>query len=103
MKQYYLLGIFILLILGFIFSLAAPSAVISYVIIFLCGFMAGRLLYERKNRLQFPYYLMVIGFLAGYLIGGYYYNKKVILTLFVIAIIISYYLHDKGIIHDIKF
>lgn len=94
---------FVLLIIGFILSLAAPSAVLSYIMIFLCGMMAGRLLYERKDKIQFPYYLMIIGFLLGYLIGAHYGNKRVILTLFILGTILSYYLHTIGMIRDIRY
>ena len=94
---------FVLLVIGFMLSLLAPSAFLSYIIIFIFGGMAGRVIYGRKGKLHFPFYLIIIGFLIGYIIGAYYGNKIVILTLFVVGGIISYYLHDKGIIHDIEF
>jgi len=94
---------FVLLIIGFLFSLAAPSAVLSYIIIFAAGMMAGRLIYERKQKLQFPYYLIIIGFLIGYLIGARYGNWQVIMVLFVLGSLTSYYMHDKGIIRDIRY
>ncbi|MBS3098386.1 hypothetical protein J4209_06350 [Candidatus Woesearchaeota archaeon] len=94
---------FILLIVGFLISLAAPSAVISYIVIFVAGMMAGRLIYEKKKKFQFPYYLIVVGFFIGFLIGARYGNKKVILTLFVLGTLISYFVHEKGIVKDIRF
>jgi len=94
---------FILLVIGFFLSLLAPSAVVSYLMIFALGMMAGRLIYERKHKLQFPYYLIIVGLLIGYLLGAYYGNKKIILTLFVLGMMISYTLHNRGIIHDLRF
>ena len=94
---------FVLLIIGFLFSLAAPSAVLSYITIFAAGMMAGRLIYERKQKLQFPYYLIIIGFLIGYLIGARYGNWQVIIVLFVLGSLLSYYMHDKGIIRDVRY
>ncbi len=94
---------FILLIIGFLFSLLTPSAVLSYALIFCGGMMGGRLLYERKNKLQFPYYLWIIGFLIGYLLGAYYGNRNVMIILFVIGILLSYSLHDSGIIRDVRY
>ena len=94
---------FVLLVIGFITALFAPSAVVSYTVIFVSGMIGGRLIYERKEKLKFPYYLIVIGFLVGYAIGAYYGNKSVIITLFVLGNIVSYYLYDKGIVHDIRF
>ena len=52
-----------LLIIGFIFSLFAPSAILSYLIIFVIGMMAGRWVYFRKKSMVFPYVLVIIGFL----------------------------------------
>ena len=92
-----------ILVIGFLLSLAAPSAVLSYLMIFACGMMSGRLFYERKNKLIFPYFLIVVGFIIGYIIGAYYGNKMVILTLYIIGSYFSYFLHDKGIIHDIRY
>ncbi len=94
---------FVLLIIGFLFSLGAPSAFLSYIIIFAAGMMAGRLFYERKNKMIFPYFLMVLGFLIGYLIGTRYGNWLVISVLFIIGTIISYQLHEKNIIKDIRY
>lgn len=94
---------FVLLVIGFIFSVFAPSAFLSYIMIFACGGMAGRLMYERKKKLQFPYYLIIVGFLIGYIIGAYYGNKIIILALFVLGGVLSYYLHDKGIIRDVRY
>ena len=64
--------------------------------IFIAGLMAGRLFYARKKMHKFTHYLIVIGFLLGYLIGSYSYSKKAIITIFLVASILSYYLHNKG-------
>ena len=94
---------FILLVIGFLFSLLTPSAVLSYALIFTAGMMGGRLIYERKDKLQFPYYLMIAGFLIGYLLGAFYGNRNVMILLFVIGGFLSYYLHDSGVIRDVRF
>ena len=38
-----------LVVFGVLVALSAPSAIISYIVIFLSGIFAGRLIYERKN------------------------------------------------------
>src|SRR3989338_9337248 len=93
---------FVLMIIGFIISIWASSfsAVISYVVVFLSGMIGGRLLYDRKGKLTFPYYLILIGFLIGYLIGTYYGSRKVVVILFVLGILFSYNLYNKGYIKD---
>ena len=93
---------FILLVIGFLFSLAAPSAILSYIIIFLAGMMGGRFIYQRKKDGPFPYVLILVGFLIGYLIGSRYGDWIVTFFLFILGIALSYYLHDKGLIKDIK-
>ena len=73
-KSWAELFFFAVMIMGFIVSLWATSfsAVISYIVIFLSGMIGGKLLYERRKKLTFPYYIIIIGFLIGYVIGTYY-------------------------------
>ncbi|MBU0629134.1 MAG: hypothetical protein KKC75_08155 [Nanoarchaeota archaeon] len=92
---------FILLVIGFLFSLAAPSAALSYAIIFVAGMAGGRLIYSRRKDMIFPYILILVGFLIGYLIGSRYGNWQVTLVLFILGNLLSYYLHERGIIRDI--
>ena len=96
---------FVIMVIGFAVSIWASSysAVISYIVVFLSGMIGGRLLYERKNRLTFPYIVIVIGFIIGYLLGSYYGSKKVIVILFGLGILFSYYLRKKGYIRDVFF
>ena len=87
---------FVLLIIGFIFSLAAPSAVLSYIIIFAVGLIGGRLIYLVKGDMAFPYLFVLVGFLIGYLVGSRYGSWLVTGILFVLGSILSYYLHEEG-------
>ena len=93
----------VLMILGIVIALASPSAVISYVIIFLVGMAAGRLIYIRKHNIQLPYFLIIAGFVVGYLIGAYYGSRRLIIILFIIGAILSYMLYDKKILRDVRF
>ena len=78
---------FVLMVLGLIVGIWASSfsAVISYIVVFLSGMIGGRLLYDRRKKLTFPYYLIIIGFLIGYVIGTYYGSRKVVIILFVLG------------------
>jgi hypothetical protein len=93
------------MIIGLIVALWATSfsAVISYIVVFLSGMIGGRLLYERKKKLTFPYYIILAGFLIGYVIGTYYGSRKVVIILFVLGILFSYHLYNKGYVRDIIF
>ena len=96
---------FVLMVTGFIFALWATSfsAVISYIVVFLSGMIGGRLLYERKKKLSFPYYMIVIGFLIGYAMGTYYGSRKVVIILFILGVLFSYHLCNKGYIRDLLY
>ncbi len=96
---------FVLMIVGLIVALWATtfSAVISYIVVFLSGMIGGRLLYERKHKLAAPYYIILAGFLIGYVVGTYYGSRKVVIILFVLGVLFSYHLHNKGFIRDIPF
>ena len=94
---------FLLMTVGVVIALTAPSAIMSYIIILISGLFAGRLLYERKNKIQFPYLIIIVGFLIGYLIGSYYGSRRVVIILFLIGAITSYKLYDKKILKDIRF
>ncbi|MBU90435.1 hypothetical protein CMO94_02735 [Candidatus Woesearchaeota archaeon] len=96
---------FVLMVLGLLVSLWATSfsAVISYIVVFLSGMIGGRLLYERKKQLTIPYYIILTGFLIGYVIGTYYGSRKVVIILFILGILLSYHLHNKGYIRDVPY
>ena len=102
-KNWFELFFLALVVVGIFIALSAPSAVISYIIIFLSGIFAGRLIYERKNKMQFPYFMIIAGFVIGYLIGIYYGSRRVAIALFVIGAILSYKLFDKKILKDTKY
>ena len=94
---------FLIVIIGVLIALSSPSAVISYIIIFLSGMFAGRLIYERKDKIQFPYFMIIAGFVIGYLVGVYYGNRRIAIALFVLGAVLSYNLYNKKILRDVRF
>jgi len=92
------IGIF-LLVIGVIVALSIQSAWINYVVICLGGLIFGRVIFTKKGKQPlFPFFLIVIAFLIGYLIGSIMFNKVYITALFIITTIISYQFHKKGYI-----
>lgn len=85
-----------LLIVGLVVSLLVDSALVSYIVILLSGLGVGRLYDARRHRLGFCFWLIVAGYLAGYIIGNIF-NRRghwlVILILFYIGIKLGEYLH----------
>ena len=89
---------FILLIIGFIMASTSGSAFLTYVTIFFCGMIIGRFWFQRKKDIKIPYFIVIVGFLLGYIIGTYYGNKWITILLFFVGSLISYYIHEKGFI-----
>jgi len=96
---------FALMIAGFILALWATSfsAVISYVVVFLSGMIGGRLLYDRKGKLTFPYYIIIIGFLIGFLLGTIYGSTRIVIILYLLGVLFSYHLYNKGYLRDLPY
>ena len=84
-----------LLVLGFILAASSGSAVISYITIVLIGILAARSMYKRRKGFKFPAFVILIGFLIGYILGSFYGNRKLILVLFVLGYMVSYYIHYR--------
>ena len=102
-KDWMEIFLFVDMAMGLVFALLIPSAALSYLLVFISGFFAGRLIYERKSKIVFPYIVITTTFLIGYLIGTRYGNRIVVVLLFVIGAILSYKLFDRGILKDFRF
>lgn len=94
---------FVTLVAGFIIALLSGSAVVSYVMIFICGLMSGRLILERHEKLVFPYYLIIIGFLIGFVVGTPWGQSEVIVILYILGILLGYEVIHRGFLHDIRY
>ena len=94
---------FILLIIGAFVGLGSSSAVISYTLIFLVGLMGGRTWYRIKLNFKIAWSIILVGFLIGFIIGSRYGDGRVIVLFYISGIILSYYLHDKGIIKSLEY
>jgi hypothetical protein len=88
----------ILILIGFVISISIKNAFLNYLVIFCAGLMGGRTIYKRKGKQPlFPFFLIIIGFLLGYMLSGILkgINTKLIIILFIIGSIASYYIHKK--------
>lgn len=102
-KQWAEVFFIILLMIGFLLAISIKSAAMNYTIIFLAGMMAGRLVYEKKGKQPiFAFFLIIVGFLFGYMLGSFNVNKKLIVFFFIVGSIVSYYIHKKGYIKIIQ-
>ena len=89
---------FILLVIGFFVAIFAGSAVIAYILILLAGFMGGRIWFRIKLKRKVPWSIILMGFLVGFMIGSRYGDRRMIVLFYIFGIVLSYYLHEKGII-----
>lgn len=102
-KQWVEVFFIILLMVGFLIAISIRSAAINYIVIFLAGMMAGRLFYEKLGKQPiFAFFLIIVGFLLGYMLGSFMVNKKLIVFFFIAGTLISYYTHKKGYIKILK-
>lgn len=88
----------ILLALGLFLSVTAANVYLNFIVIFISGLVFGRLLYQERMNTKLAFYLIIFGFLVGYIIGSYYTSKLAVVFFFVLGIAISYYIHFKKII-----
>ncbi len=58
-----------LLVVGLLVSLLSDAAIVSYIVILLCGAVVGRVYIIRKKKVRLSFYVAVCGFFIGYLIG----------------------------------
>ncbi len=74
------------LIVGMVLSLLSDAAVITYIIGFLCGFFIGRLFRLRRYKIRFPFYMVVAGFIVGFVLGIWFRDRgSIVITLVVLA------------------
>jgi hypothetical protein len=87
-----------LLFVGLVISLLSDAAIISYIMITICGFVIGRLYHIKKGNLRFPFLILVLGFLIGYVVGIKINNRGnfiFIILFFIVGSYIGYYLNEK--------
>lgn len=71
----------------------------SYVVIFLFGLLAGRLMYYRKY--SFPFYIIGFALLLGYVLGTRYGQWKLVILFFLLGSAASYYAHAQGWLENV--
>jgi len=90
----------IALLVGFAIAVGIQNEISLYVVIFLAGIIAGRLCWEEEViQPMSPIYLIIIGFLIGYVLGLFLGSRILVIIVFFIGGIGSYYAHKKGLIN----
>ncbi|MBI2108264.1 hypothetical protein HYT54_04000 [Candidatus Woesearchaeota archaeon] len=89
----------LIMLLGIVMAVVVRSNIVSYMTITAAGVAAGKIIFERKNKVRFPYILIIIGFIIGYVIGAYDASRQLVLLLFVASSLITYNVLEKGWIY----
>jgi len=92
-----------LIILGFMFAVSIDNPVLAYIIALLMGAIMGRLLWRFKKNLKGSIITIILGFLVGFLLGIQAADRKVIIALFVLGLVVSFYVHDRNIIRGAEY
>ncbi len=87
---------FFFLLAGFIISARLGSAFISYLILFVCGTIAGKVWYDYSEDLHYAMIFVILGFVIGYLLGNNYGSKVTLVMLFLAGIFFGYHLFKEG-------
>ena len=89
----------LLAVFGFIISVSMRSSLFTYLTIVLIGFLSGRIYFIRHHQKPTIYFVLIIaGFLFGFLVGGIWTSRILVLAFFFLAFFLSYYLHQKKIL-----
>lgn len=89
-----------LLVFGIVLSFISGSAFVTYTMITICGIAVGRWYFLRKPHLRFPFYMIVLGFLLGFIFGVNVTQRGsaiISLLLFFVGNYLGVYLHKKKI------
>jgi len=84
-----------LLIIGFLLALISGSAVVSYILIIICGLISGANLHKRKFGYKLPFFIIIIVFLIGFVIGDFYGETRFIIVFFIIGNYAGYLIHRR--------
>jgi len=85
-------------VLGFFLALSIKTPNLNYIVLFVAGFLGGRLMFQNKKSAPFPYFMITFGFFVGYILGSYYVSRKLLVFFAIVGVVASYYFHDKGYI-----
>ena len=90
---------FFLLLLGFLLTLWIDNPQTSYVVAVAFGLLLGRMLWQYKQRMRGSIITIILGFVMGFLLGVQVADRKLLIILLGVGMLVSYYAHDRKLIH----
>ena len=93
----------LVLALGFLLAVLARSMIFEYALILLAGLVFGRLLHRWKPHKKTALVLIILAFLMGYLLGGIWANRKLLIVLYGAGIYGGWMLEKKQVLRTVTF
>lgn len=93
----------LLLILGFLVAMLSTSFLLQYTIIILAGLVFGRQLHRWKPHKKSSLFIIMLGFLLGYMLGSVYANRKILVAFFGIGVWAGWYIDKKKYLQTAAF
>ena len=86
-----------MLLVGFLLAFVLRNPFLSYLSVFLTGFLAGRVYYQKhKSQPILPFILITLGFFIGIIVGSVFVSRWLVVFFFVVGAVLSNYLHRRG-------
>lgn len=93
----------VLLFIGIILGVLAPSVWFTYGIALITGLLSGRWWVRGKERGPGPYGLIIAGFIIGYVIGAFKGSRLLTFAIFMAGFFLMVRLSRKGAYKDLFF
>lgn len=85
-------------VVGFFVAIGLRNFLFSYITVLLSGALAARIFYQKRYKEPIlPFILIIVGFLFGYLLGGFWVSRFWSVCFFVVGFVVSSILHRKKI------
>ena len=88
----------VFIVIAFVFVAASPSALSAYVLALLSGALFGGYWWHFRAKPRLPFVIIIIGFVAGWLVGMLSGNKLFSIVMFYIGMAVGYAIHKQGIV-----
>jgi len=88
----------VFLIFGLLVSILVDSSLVSYIVILISGFMVGRVYHMRRHKIGVPFFLIIIGYLVGYILGAAIRDRGhwfFLLIFFAIGAMLGEFIHKR--------
>ena len=99
-------SIVVLIVAFILFLIVGTSAVMNYIISFLCGLVFGRLWYKYRHHMKEKWGMMIIFFAIGIFLAASitgYGIRLIIIVVYLVGIIASYMIHERGLIRSAQY